>query len=623
MAIKRIFGISVLLLAVLVTLGGCGGKTESSSGEDPVSGEPSIQAVDWDTYRLAEPREAEESSPWYMSEYHDDWMSPPEGHGWDYFVDTAAPDGNICCGLRRGIGNMDDSSYKVQYCLEYIDTRTGQSLLTPFDPDSWELPENAILSDMDMADNRLAAFLFRSYGKTGSALSCAALVFFHLDEGVQKTLDLLPALTEASLARETDLFSSSKSILCDPAGYCYLFWEDQLVVVDNEGELRCQIGQDGAPSYLCKTPAGFPVFATYNKSDRSRSYWIFDHNTGEMRSLGTTPELTMKYSCMDASGNLYYLSEDYIVRWNTLTGEQENLFDCKPWGILSNTIANKVMTIRENGDLIILDPATENRCIYAFSPISPQKTRTLTLVSTVYGSGFEQTAAALYSMKNPGVSIEFTGVESSGASSREEIERYADNLINRIVAGNAPDMFIVSAENMQILYEKGALADLTGMIPPDTQEQVFNSVWNAGIIDGKLTGLTTSLSCSGIMVSDAVWPGDTWTLEDILELAENAPDDTLKGLIPLSGIRPMASDVLHWLVLQNIDASLVDRESGTCRFDSEVFRKLLEYCKNTPIPEPNPSSQNAAPARAAPGQHHRGYRHRRGGVLFCRGQKYG
>lgn len=598
---KKHYDFAALLMAAIVALAGCGAGATDASVEESVSVEPPAQAINWDTYQMAEPKNVADSPAWYLTEYHDDWITSPEGdYDWTYSMDTAAPGGDICSRLLCSTGNVADGNYRAWNYLDYFDAQTGQSFHASFDPDSWGLPEDSLLLDMDMAGEQLAVFLFRGRGKAGSPLSCCTLVFYHLEEGVQKTLDLLPALEEAGITEETEpiLDSTKKNILCDPNGCCYLIWDDQLVVADHTGKLLCCMGQgdESSPSYLCKTSAGFPIFTT--KSDRSRSYWAFDPAAGTMRSLGKTPNMTLKYGCMDTSGNLYYLGGDKIVRWNTLTGEQENIFDCKANNICSNTTANKVMAVRENGDLVIMDSITENRNIYVLSPVPPEKDRTLTLVSTSYGNQIEQTAAALFSMKNPGVNIEYSSVESSGASGWEEAQTYANNLINRIVAGDAPDMFIVSAENMQILYDKGALADLTGIIPLQTQEQVFDCIWNAGTIDGKLIGLTTGLSSSGILVSDEIWSQDTWTLEDILTLAEAAPKDTLKGLIPLSGSRPLASDVLDWLALQNIDPALVDREAGTCHFDSEMFRKLLEYCKNTPIPEPNPDSQNPAPARA-------------------------
>lgn len=110
---------------------------------------------------------------------------------------------------------------------------------------------------------------------------------------------------------------------------------------------------------------------------------------------------------------------------------------------------------------------------------------------------------------------------------------------------------------MYTLYEKGALADLTDSIPEDTREQVFSCVWNAGTIDGKLTGLTTKISTHSILVSDKVWAQDTWRLEDILELADSAPAGTLRGIICTES--PSPSEVLYKLALRDIDSCLVDR----------------------------------------------------------------
>lgn len=594
---------SVLLLTAAVALAGCGSGAKDTSGEEPVSAEPPAQTIDWDTYKMTTPQSAEDGPAWYLAEYHDDWATASsEEYDWMYSMDAAAPGGNICSRLLYSTGNVADGDYRAWNYLDYFDAQTGQSFHATFDPDSWGLPENSFLLDMDMAGEQLAVFLFRSHGETDSPLSFCTLVFYHLEKGVQKTLDLLPALGEAGITEETEpiLDSTKKSVLCDPNGCCYLIWDDRLIVVDDTGKLLCYMGQEEESylSYLCKTSIGFPIFTTRNKNDRTSSYWAFDPDAGEMRSLGKTPNMTLKYGCMDTSGYLYYLNGDKIVRWNTLTGEQENIFDCQAHNICSNTAANKVMAVRENGDLVIMDSITENRNIYVLSPVQPEKTRTLTLVSTCYGNQLEQSAVALFSMKNPDVNIEFSSVESSGASGWEETQAYKNKLINRIIAGDAPDMFIISAEDMQILYDKGALADLTDIIPPQTREQVFDCIWNAGTIDGRLIGLTNNMSVSGILVSDEIWSRDTWTLEDILALAEAAPKDTLKGLIPLSGLRPLASDVLYWLALRNIDSSLVDRETGTCHFDSEIFRRLLEYCKNTPIPEPNSDLQNPAPARA-------------------------
>lgn len=588
----------ILIVAAVMT--GCGGA-EVSGEEVSVSNAPPRQAIDWDTYRMAQPQQAADGSQWYLAEYHDDWLtSSDEGYRVSY-QGVSASCGNIYYKLQY----YSDSDSQAWDYVDLFDAQTGQSFHIALDPAQWGLPEDAWLLDVDMVDDQRAVFLFRSRGKTGSPLSCCTLVSYHLTDGLQNTLDLLPALAEAGITEETELLldSTKKSFLCDPNGYSYLFWDEQLLVISDAGELLCQMGQDGEtmPSYLCKTAVGFPIFTTKNRNDPTAytySYRAYDPVAGEMRSLGTSPVMTLRYSCMDDFGDLYYFEGDKIVRWNTLSGQQENIFDCSANDICPNLSSLKVMTVRENGDLVIMDDITQNKNIYVLSPDPPEIDTTLTLDASFFYDPLVESAAARFSMKHPGVRIEYSNADSDDADGWNDFQAYTNRLIDRIVAGDAPDMFIVSAENMQILYEKGALADLSGVIPPETQEQVFGGVWNAGTIDGKLIGLATRINVSSILVSDDIWPYDTWTLEDILTLADHASADTLKGLVPLSGSQPLASDVLEWLALSDLDSSLVDRGSGVCHFDSPQFRRLLEYCKNTPIPEPDPNLQNTAPAQA-------------------------
>ena len=582
-----------LLLAVSVCLAGCADRTASkeSAPEEPLA----QQTMDWSAYQIAPIQNVETAAQWYLREYHDDWIAPSDRE-YDIFpMYDGLPGGNIyrytCDNTENGIINI-------------FDARTGQSFRTEPSTAGWGLPENGILTDMTMADEQTAVFLVRSFGESGTPLSCCSMVFYHMEEEVQKTVDLLPALTAAGITEHTgySIDPTAKSILCDPDGCCYLLWENKLIVASGAGELLCDMEQTGEVtlSFLCRTPEGYPLFVRTDMENRVNTYWIYDRSAGEMRSLGETKYMALKYGCMDTAGNLYYFSNDKIVRWNTRSGDRETIFDCSANHICSNTTALKVTCIRENGDLVIMDSITENQNIYVLSPAAPESERTLTVVSACSGTQVEQTAAALFSMKNPGVHIEFSGVDTdlSGPVTRADHDEYTTNLINRIVAGDAPDMCIVSEETMRVLYEKGALADLTGMIPGQVKEQVFDCVWNAGTIDGKLIGLTTDLSCSSIMVSDELWPRDTWTLEDILALAEDAQGNALEGLIPLKGFNPQPTDIVQWLALKNIDAPLVDWENGVCHFDSPVFRRLLEYCKNTPVPQPNPDSQDRAPARS-------------------------
>jgi len=594
-----------LLLAASISLAGCnagdGNAAFEEAGQESGLLEDAPQTIDWNSHQVVTAQEAVEGTRLYLREYYEDWIVYPEEYNGKYSKFYKSPAGDFCAQTQYVVYNDDGSFSRVWNCLDYFDMETTDSLHAEIDLDKWGVPKTANLVLADVADDKLIACYFYTSEEAGTPKSYCSLLLYHMEDGVQKILDLLPALTAAGMADSMEPFSE-KNFLCDQNGCCYIVLEDKILIISDTGQLLlvAKPEADTAPlTYLCKTPEGLPVFVGMDTHSRSNSYWIYDHTAGEMRSLGKSGYITLKYGCMDSWGNIYhYTSMGKMVRWNTLTGIQENIFDCNANHICSNTTAEKLMAVRGDGDLAVLDPVTEHKSIYVLSSRPGEEEQTLTLVSTCPGTQLEQTAAAMFSMKNPGVSIDFSDLESSGIQNWEEAQAYTANLINRIVAGEAPDMCVVSAQTMRILYEKDVLADLTGAIPDQIQEQVFGCVWNAGTIDGRLMGLSTNISASSILVSDELWSQDTWTLEDILALAENAPKDTLKGLIPLSGVRPLSSDALYWLALRNIDSNLVDRQSKTCHFDSELFRSLLEYCKNTPIPEPNPDNQDPAPARA-------------------------
>lgn len=485
--------LAILILAVSVFLAGCAAGEENASN---ASKGGSAQTIDWSTCRIAPVQDVENADQWYLREYHDDWVTPLDWEhdrrpSSDY---SAFPGGNIYGWFTYGRGNVEDDTFERLHCMDVFDVRTDQSFHTEVDTSGWGLPENSILSDMDMADEQEAVFLVRGREEAGTPLSCFSLFFYHMEEGLQKTLDLLPAMADAGITENRSFIYDgvSKYMLCDRDGRCYLIWGDELIVIDGNGDLLCNMEQPGevALSWLCKTANGFPIFVYTDAEKRTNTYWIYDHDAGEMRCLGETKDMALNYSCMDSAGNLYYLSKgSKLVRWDIQSGKRETIYDCKAHSMCTNITALKVTCLRENGDLVIMDPYTDNKDIYVLSPTPSEDARTLTLVSTYSGNQLERTAASFFSMKNPNATIEI-----SECSNWEEQEAYTTNLVNRIVAGDAPDMFIVSEETMRILYEKGALADLTDAIPDQVREQVFDCVWNAGTIDGKLIGLTTDLS---------------------------------------------------------------------------------------------------------------------------------
>lgn len=586
---------SCLVLAAILILAGCGAD-RTATADPGSSGESSAytdsqNTIDWSTHQLVAAQSTETGEQWYLTEYYENWVTlTQQEYDHSYFYYTASPWGDLCCRANY-VRLFEDGTGTDLAALDYFDMETKESLHTEIDLIEWGLPERIALVDADIAGKELIACFFRSYDGSGNSLSHCSLVWYHMEEGIQKQLDLLPALTAAGM---NDASLNTERVLCDPNGNCYLILADRILIVREDGELAASLESESSPiTYFSKTPDGTPFFILSDKTNKVNNYRIYDSEAGEMRSLGLAGYQTLKYGCLDPYGCLYTLANGNVIRWDTTAGTMEKIYDLNANSICSNLMSEKKMGFRADGNLVIMDPHTSTHNIYVLSPNPPENSRTITLVSTCSWADTERAAAAVFSRKTPGITIEYSGIGDN-----DDYQTYTTNLLNRIAAGDIPDMMIVYSDTMQLLYEKGILADMTDMIPDDLKEQVFDCVWNAGTIDGKLVGLTTSLYASSMLVSDEVWPEETWALEDMLTLADTTASDTLLGLIPLYGYDPGPTDALYQLALCNIDSALVDWETGTCHFDSDLFRRLLEYCKNSPVLESNSSMDDPAPVRA-------------------------
>lgn len=149
-----------------------------------------------------------------------------------------------------------------------------------------------------------------------------------------------------------------------------------------------------------------------------------------------------------------------------------------------------------------------------------------------------------------------------------------------LAAGKGPDMLCLWAddERLRTLYEKGVLADLTGLVPKETLDQVFPGILEAGSVNGSLVGLGVSGMAATMVTSNELWQQDSWTVEDIMGIVEVHPD--LEGMFILKGGRMEPSLNLYWMGLQHMEKSpFVDFGINECYFGDTQFQKFLELAK--------------------------------------------
>lgn len=149
---------------------------------------------------------------------------------------------------------------------------------------------------------------------------------------------------------------------------------------------------------------------------------------------------------------------------------------------------------------------------------------------------------------------------------------------NEIAAGNGPDMFTASNVDIDMLAIKGVIEDLN---PYLQNSQVINRsdfiepVLNAYTTNGILCAIPQTFMIYTLIGRTAeVGEKSGWTLDEMIDYAKKYPDTSLfNGASNIS--------LLSYCIMFDIN-SYVNWETGECKFNTDEFKKILEFAKTYP-----------------------------------------
>ena len=160
-------------------------------------------------------------------------------------------------------------------------------------------------------------------------------------------------------------------------------------------------------------------------------------------------------------------------------------------------------------------------------------------------------------------------------------------------AGNIPDIWDDSMPLNQYARE-GVLEDLWPWIESDPdlgREAVMEHVLDCASLDGRLYTACGSFAVNTAYgLTSVVGDRNSWTLEELL-----AAYETLEPGASLFCGYVWSGGLLQKLIAEDLDR-YVDWEAGTCDFDNEPFKDLLELCARLPR-EADYASSGGAPLR--------------------------
>lgn len=164
-----------------------------------------------------------------------------------------------------------------------------------------------------------------------------------------------------------------------------------------------------------------------------------------------------------------------------------------------------------------------------------------------------------------------TGADNSAGLARLNMD---------MTTGNAPDLLDMGALPIRQYSAKGLLEDLWPYIEKDSEigrERLMEKVFQAAEQDGKLYQIFETFAIQTVAgAKDVVGDRRSWTLANLQAAKANMPEGCT-----IFGMYDTKESILQTVLLQNMNY-FVDWNSGECRFDSDSFKALLEFCNSFP-----------------------------------------
>lgn len=447
-----------------------------------------------------------------------------------------------------------DENTQWRYQLYWLDGDTGESrVLTPF----WEEQGmNELVWEINaVGDHRLAFFSGAKWLENGYKA-----MLWDLESGEADIWDMTRAYPEDAHRFWMD---DQRHVYVSVGGNTSALYV--LGEKDIPGEMEplraIEVEDFGSLGLYCRMPDGTPLVHM-----DGRLVYV-DMDGGGVKELASVEGFTFEEGCIDGRGLFYQNWHDQINVWNPATGDLNLMVTLKEYGVSWPREFPLRIGINGAGELMALAEKDGELLVCCFGPKAEETEGTLRLVNLWYNDSDVKTAAVSYSARHPDCRI---GYESDWGNQ----EGFYQRTMAQMAVGQGPDLLFVSGEDMDRLSAGGMLADLSDVLGEDTRSQLYAGVMTAGIRDGRLVGLPVAVSGFSMVTVEDNWQGDTWTLGEAVELWRQRKEQGAYGFLPR---RWSQEEVLEYLVLSDLSNSpFVDWEGGTCDFECELFRQVLE-----------------------------------------------
>ena len=585
---KKKIGLFLTVFCAML-LSACGGGNVQKQKTD---GGP----VDWKTKGFAVSGDIQEEQEFWAESYikseHEtlDWNEKDEeimGRGQEYYpLRSIVFDGKLY--TLFPIMKSDRLSV-TRGILEIVDLSTFETVTEELSAQQMGIREGdiSLVVDMDILKDGQYVFEILGYSEEGREVLPSYDAFSYFDpEGAHQWVDLLPEYLKCGARQEDDRKGTWESHMgmgecrLDASGNSYIRsgvlpnLVQNLYVFSPEGRFLAEYpGSDktyvGEPA---KTEDGELIFPVYDQTaNETRIIWYDGENASFPVLAQLKGESILRLFGIQEN-QLYYESHDGIVRWNVASGERKLVFRYDENGV--NNYSGICFYLRKEEPPVLkltnITVSKREEFLEVLSSEPVEKPEAIRLVSLVEEYPHRpQACVAIASRSNPEYFYEY---QDAG---NQDIDDFRNRIFAEMAAGKGPDLLCVTRQDMKLLQEQGMITDLREFLPEDVLEKVLPAVLQMGTVDGELVGLASSIYATSLSIGRDVWPEDSWSWEELLDLIETGQVD---NRISHSSEQLKASQAALKTLLEYslADSFLIDWEKGESHFEDERFVRMME-----------------------------------------------
>lgn len=575
--------ILIILAIILCTLTCCG------CGEE----QPQIDSVTGNT-------EERTNGDWRMGEWKFDTLSTGSGHilylteyvqGLRYVDETFYPDGPE----KSDVYIIGDRVYEMDTLVTYLgsgEVSQPAYYLSCYDGETGEIwhrqlkipklkeypGKQQLLQRMDILGEENYVLYLNVLNQEGEVLAYVALRT-DADGRRLSATDLYPAMQENGIRIQNNY--GYDRVYTDRQGYFYLlndygligFEDGDILVLGSDGETIGRMGSDAPETsarYVMNDPDGNAVFEVYDSGERQLELWGYRADGKKMYAQGQM-EQGMPMA-MSSEGYVYYGTQaGCLYRWDLYTGGRELCMDYGSIGI--NPVAVRIGLGGGGEPFLFQDSYTSPLiCVLGTEPGEAQESIRLLCYSL---NPYLNSCVTNYALEHADCIIQTEILEGYGSEWQDQWTRALADL----AAGKGADIYYIPMDDLDMLYGKGALADLSEVLPEEYEKVIFTGALELGSVDEKLVGFAPDAHVSTIVVDRTLWADDHWTIREALELKDRYPEENyylLDSYFRKAGY----GDNMQLYIYNLADSPFLDLDAGTCDFTNPLFIQVLELIRD-------------------------------------------